>query len=91
MIHAATSRADAGIAIAGIAFVTIVASVLIWQIFSTGRTGLSAKRERAYQQLAEESSEGQRRTAEALERAAAELKQLRRQTGELERMLKEVE
>jgi hypothetical protein len=41
----------------GHAFITIVASVAIWQIFATGRTGLSAKRENAYQKLAQESAE----------------------------------
>jgi hypothetical protein len=82
---------EASIAIEGIAFITIVASVLIWQIFATGRTGLSAKRETAYQKLAEESAEAQNRTAAGLENAAAELTDLRQRTGELERMLKDVE
>jgi hypothetical protein len=81
---------EASIAIAGIAFITIVASVLIWQIFATGRTGLSAKRENAYQDLAEASAEAQNRTAACLEKAAAELADLGQRTGELERMLKDV-
>ena len=91
MILAVTSWAEASIAIAGIVFVTVTGSVLIWQIFSTGRTGLSAKREQRYQRLAEEAAETQRRTAEAFEQTAEELTLLRRQTGELERMLKDVE
>ena len=90
MIWAATSWADASIAIAGIVFVMVVASVLIWQIFSTGRTGLSAKRENAYRKLAEESTEAQERTADTLEKAVAELAELRGRTAELERMLKDV-
>ncbi len=90
MIWAATSWAEASIGIAGIAFVTVVVSVLIWQIFSTGRTGLSAKRENAYRKLAEESTEAQERTADTLEKAAAELADLRGRTAELERMLKDV-
>jgi Tfp pilus assembly protein PilO len=91
MILAASSDwAQASIAIAGIAFITIVVSVLIWQIFSTGRTGLSAKRENAYQKLAEESAEAQNRTAAGLEKTAAELADLRERTAELERMLKDV-
>ena len=90
MILAATEWAEASIAIAGIAFVTIVISVLIWQIFATGRTGLSAKRENAYQRLAEESAEAQNRTASALEATATELADLRVRTSELERMLKDV-
>jgi len=91
MIAAATDWAEASIAIAGITFVTVVVSVLIWQIFATGRTGLSAKRENAYRKLAEESTEAQERTASTLERAVAELADIRGRTAELERMLKEVE
>ena len=90
MILAATDWAEASIAIAGIAFVTIVVSVLIWQIFATGRTGLSAKRENAYQKLAERSAEAQNRTADGLEKTAAELAELRARTSELERLLKDV-
>jgi hypothetical protein len=90
VIWAATSWAEASIAIAGIVFVMVVASVLIWQIFSTGRTGLSAKRENAYRKLAEESTEAQERTADTLEKAVAELADLRGRTAELERMLKDV-
>jgi hypothetical protein len=91
VIWAATSWTDASIAIAGIVLVMVVLSVLIWQIFSTGRTGLSAKRETAYRKLAEESKEAQERTAATLEKAVAELADLRGRTAELERMLKEVE
>ncbi len=91
MILAASSDwAQASIAIAGIAFVTIVVSVLIWQIFATGRTGLSAKRENAYQKLAEESADAQNRTAAGLEKTASELADLRERTTELERLLKDV-
>ena len=90
MTLAATDWSDAAIAIAGISFVTIVVSVLIWQIFTTGRTGLSAKRENAYKRLAEESAEAQNRTASALEKAASELADLRQRTAELERLLKDV-
>jgi hypothetical protein len=81
---------EAAIAIAGIAFITIVASVAIWQIFATGRTGLSAKRENAYKKLAEDSAEAQNRTAAGLEKTAAELADLRQRTAELERLLKDV-
>ena len=91
MIWAATDWAEASIAIAGIAFVTVVVSILIWQISSTGRTGLSAKRENAYRKLAEDSAAAQHRTADQLERAIAELGELRARTGEIERLIKAVE
>jgi Na+-transporting methylmalonyl-CoA/oxaloacetate decarboxylase gamma subunit len=90
MILASSDWAQASIAIAGITFITIVVSVLIWQIFATGRTGLSAKRENAYKKLAEESAEAQNRTAAGLEKTAAELADLRQRTAELERLLKDV-
>jgi Na+-transporting methylmalonyl-CoA/oxaloacetate decarboxylase gamma subunit len=87
----ATSWPDAALGMAGIALVTVVLGILIWQIFATGRTGLSAKRENAYRKLAEDATDAQRRTADQLEKAAAELAHLRRQTDELERVLKAVE
>jgi hypothetical protein len=90
MILASSDWAQASIAIAGITFITIVVSVLIWQIFATGRTGLSAKRENAYKKLAEESAEAQNRIAAGLEKTAAELAELRQRTAELERLLKDV-
>lgn len=91
MIFADTGWTDASIAIAGILFVTVVGSVLIWQIFSTGRTGLSAKRENAYQRLAEEATQAQQRTAATLEQAVEDLADLRSRATELERLLKDVQ
>lgn len=91
MILAVSDWPEAAIAIAGIAFITTVLTVLIWQIFSTGRTGLSARREQAYRKLAEETAEAQRATAAQLEKATLELGELRKQTTELARVLKEVE
>jgi Na+-transporting methylmalonyl-CoA/oxaloacetate decarboxylase gamma subunit len=90
MILAATSWADASIAIAGIVFVMVVVSILVWQIFSTGRTSVSGRREGAYRKLAEQATEAQEKTAETLEQAVAELADLRRRTAELERLLKDV-
>ena len=90
MTYALQSWPEAAVAIAGVVFVTVVGSVLIWQIFATGRTGLSAKRENAYRELAEASGESQNRTATALEQAVGELTELRRRVTELERLLKDV-
>ena len=91
MIVAATDWPEAAIAIAGISMVTVIVSVVVWQIFATGRTGLSAKRENAYRRLAEEATETQQTVAAALEKAVAELNDLNRRTSELERLIKEVE
>ena len=90
MIVAATSWPEAAIAVAGILFVTIVLSVTIWQVLATGRAGLSSRRENAYRKVAEEAVEAQRRMSAQLETAVSELAHLRRQTSEVERMLKEV-
>jgi hypothetical protein len=90
MILAVTSWPEAGVAIAGILFVTVVLSVTIWQAFATGRMGISSKGEKAYRRLAEDAADAQRRTAAGLERAVEELTDLRQRTTELERMLKDV-
>jgi small-conductance mechanosensitive channel len=90
MFLAETSWPEAAIAIAGVLFVTVVLSMLLWQVFATGRTGLSARRENAYKRLAEEATEAQRKTAVHLEKTMSELAQLRQQTSELERLLREV-
>ena len=82
---------ETAVAIAGIAFVTVVLSVTIWQLLATGRAGLSARREQAYRRIAETAGDAQRTTADRLEQVCAELAQVRRQTSELERMLKQVE
>jgi uncharacterized protein YlxW (UPF0749 family) len=91
MILAATSWPDAAIAIAGIVLVTAVVCMVVWQIFATGRTGMSAKREQAYRRTAEDSAEAQRDTADQLTKLTDEVTRLRQQTDELARMLKEVE
>jgi hypothetical protein len=81
---------EASIAIAGIAFITIVASVLIWQIFATGSNGALGEARERLSEACRESGEAQNRTAAGLENAAAELADLRQRTGEVERMLKDV-
>ena len=91
MIVAATDWSDAAIALGGIAFVTIVISVIVWQIFATGRTAVSSSGEKAYRKIAEDAANAQVRVASELERMNAELAELRRQTAELQRVLTQVE
>ncbi len=67
-----------------------VGSVLIWQGMVTWRARMSVAREAAYRQLADDSVRAQERTADRLDRAVAELTDLRQRTAELERLLKEV-
>jgi len=70
--------------------IAIIGSVLIWQGMATWRARMSVAREAAYKQLAEDSVRAQERTADRLERAVAELTDIRQRTSELERLLKEV-
>jgi Tfp pilus assembly protein PilO len=91
MIVAATSWPVAAIVIAGIGFLAVVISVAVWQALATGRTAISADAEQTYRKLAEETTELQRRNTDVLEKAAAELAELRERTAELERVLKQIE
>ncbi len=88
---AATAWPDAAIAIAGVLLVLTVVVALIAAVSSTFRARMSVQRETAYRKLAEDSAAAQHRTADQLERAVAELTDLRTRTGELERLIKAVE
>jgi len=90
----AISDADwpvAAIAIAGIAFVTIVVSVAIWQIFGTGRTAIQGHHDQEYRKLVDELSTVQSAATAELQRTNEALAQLRGQIEELERDVKEVD
>jgi predicted negative regulator of RcsB-dependent stress response len=90
-ILAVTEWPEAAIAIAGIAFITIVLSVLIWQIFSTGKLGLAGRHDKEYRKLVDELSAVQRDTTAELQKANDALAHLRAQIAELEQGLKEVD
>jgi hypothetical protein len=85
-----TNWPDAMIATAGAIGAFTLVSVLVWQIFATGRAAIQTRREDEYKKLAEGSTEAQGRIADRLGELSAELHELRVRTGELERMLKEV-
>jgi flagellar biosynthesis/type III secretory pathway M-ring protein FliF/YscJ len=88
---AATSWPEAAVAMAGVLLVLSVAVALIVSVAATIRARMSVQRELAYRKLAEDSTAAQHRTADQLERAVAELGELRSRTGELERLIKAVE
>jgi hypothetical protein len=88
---AATEWPEAAVAIAGVFLVIAVLVTLIVSVASTLRARMSVQRELAYRKLAEDSAAAQHRTADQLERAIAELTELRTRTGELERLIKAVE
>ena len=56
VMAASTSWPDAAIAIAGIALVTSVAVVVIWQALATWRARIAVTREEAYRKLAEQTA-----------------------------------
>jgi hypothetical protein len=81
---AATSWPDAAVAIAGIVLVLAISVAVIAAVASTLQARMSVQREVAYRKLAEDSAEAQNRTA-------TELGELRARTGELERLIKTVD
>jgi hypothetical protein len=66
---AVTDWPEAAIAIAGLAFLTTVICVAIWQVFSTGRSSIGARRGTEYKKLAEDLAEMQRETTTELQKA----------------------
>jgi len=82
---------ETAVAIAGIVLVIAISVVVIVQVLATVRARMLVQREAAYRKLAEDAAAAQRHTAEQLEVATTELGQLRAHTGELERLLKEVD
>jgi hypothetical protein len=93
-ILAATNDVDwpvAAIAIAGIAFLTIVVSVALWQIFGTGRTAIRSHQDQEYRKLLDELSAVQRETTAELQQTNAALSHLRAQIEELGESVSEVD
>src|SRR5262245_45999573 len=88
---AISSWPEASVWIAGIAFLGIVLSVAVWQIFGTGKAAVEGQREQEYQKLVDELSAVQRDATAELQRANEALAQLRGQIEELEQDVKEVD
>ena len=72
-----------------VVFGTVI-SIVVVQVFATWRARMSVAREEAYRQLATDTADIQKRTANELDRTARVLEDLRDRTAELERMLREV-
>jgi transposase len=81
---------EAAISIAGITFVTVVASIVIWQLFGTWRARMAVSREAAYRALAEAATAAQQKSAEEQEKATRELAELRARVSEIEKLLRDV-
>ena len=91
---AATNDVDwpvAAIAIAGIAFLAIVVSVALWQIFGTGRAAIRSQQDQEYRKLVDELSAVQRETTTELRQTNAALSHLREQIDELGQSVSEVD
>jgi hypothetical protein len=76
--------------VAGSLLAAIVVSILVWQLAGAWRTRMAVGREKAYQELATEMADTQRRTAAGTQQILDELSDLRARTAEIERMLREV-
>jgi|GEM_PF-1263808 len=68
----------------------LVIVVTVWQISAAWRARVSATQEKAYRELAEETSRAAEATARELAALNAAVKDLQSRTAELERLLKEV-
>lgn len=87
MTAAQVTWPEVSIPIVGMLFIGSIVVVMIWQTFATWRARMSVMREEAYQRLADEAIQAQRRTAEELTKAVAELTELRKRTSEMERQV----
>lgn len=75
----------------GAILVTIIVVVLIWQIFKTGRTGVTDMGDKTYRQLAEETAKFQNEMRSQMSAANEALTDIQKRVAEIERLLKEVE
>jgi hypothetical protein len=82
---------EAMIAVGGIAMVTIIVVVSIWQIFLSWRAKMSVAREEAYRQLAETSAEAQQDLSGRQQRMSEDLAAVSQRLANIERILQQVE
>lgn len=75
--------------------VGFVLAILIWQIFKTNQTKVTAQIQASgadsYRKLAEQAAESQAQTAERLEKLTEDVSDLRQRVASIEKMLSEVE
>ena len=82
---------QAMIAVGGIAMVTIIVVVVVWQVFLSWRAKMSIAREEAYRQLAEAGGESQRSILEHQHRLSDDLASVNQRLANIERILQQVE
>ncbi len=86
-----TQWPDALIASAGIAMVTAITVVVIWQFFVSWRARVSAAREDAYRDLSARFASTQEQLVVDQGRVAADLSEVKARIENVERILREVE
>lgn len=94
LLQADNSNVDwpqAMIAVGGIAMITIVVVVVIWQFFLSWRAKMSIAREEAYRQLAEAGDESQRAIREQQDSIRGDLASVNQRLANIERILQQVE
>jgi hypothetical protein len=82
--HPNMSWKDAGVAMAGIGFVTIVGAVAVWRGMEVLRARVAGTQQAEYKLLAEEATKAQKRLTE-------EVADLRQRMMAVEKILREVE
>ena len=90
MIIAQTDWSQTAIALGGIFLVTSITVVIVWQIFKTGRAGITSSQQKEYRGLAEQTTEFQSRIDAQLSQANQILQDMDGRLAEIERLLKEV-
>lgn len=81
---------EAFIAVGGIAMITIIVAVAIWQLLASWRARMSIAREEAYRRLAEETAQNQQRLIDQQQRIAEDLTTLNNRIAGIEKVLQEV-
>jgi hypothetical protein len=70
--------------------ITLVVIIVVWQSMKSHNEAMTASHDGAYRALAEEATAAARKTAEAQERIAAELVEVRNRIAAIEKLLSEV-
>jgi len=78
------------IAVGGIAMITVITAVAIWQVLASWRARMSIAREDAYRKLAEENLSAQTRLVVQQQRIADDVTSINERVAGIEKLLKDV-
>jgi hypothetical protein len=85
-----TDWPEAMIAVGGIAMITVITAVAIWQVLASWRARMSIAREDAYRKLAEENLSAQTRLVVQQQRIADDVTSINERVAGIEKLLKDV-